>query len=53
MRQRDQMPGIGNVLQHIVEMDDIECAQRRRACGVEETFGDQCAQSARMRCGLT
>src|ERR1019366_7754030 len=49
VRQRDQMRRIGNMLQHIVEMRDVEAAERAGAPAVEESLGDGRAQIARMR----
>ena len=52
VRQRDQMRGIGNMFQHIVEMHDVEAAERAGAFAVEEAFGDGRAQFARVRSRL-
>jgi len=49
MRQVQQMRGIGNMFQHIAEMDCVETAQRCRAGIIEKSFGDSRVQRARMR----
>ena len=45
----DHMRRIGNMLQHIIEMDGVEPANARRIVLIEEPFGDQRAQGAGMR----